>query len=89
MQIASALGREWLFLAKNVEFFRMYGISQGIFAINMALTDDVEKGLLHREGTSSPGHGYFLMQMLYRIPPNVLAGSVADHQEFRDGNASS
>jgi hypothetical protein len=67
----------------------MYGMSQGIFTVDMALIDDVEEGIFHGEGAGSPGYRYLLMQVLQRIAPNMLTGSVADHQEFRYGNAAS
>src|SRR5215467_11537238 len=59
---------------------------QRILAFDGPRPNQVRQRFFHGGRAFSLGHRDFLMQVLQRIAPDVLAGTIADHQEFRGWN---
>ena len=56
------------------------GMHLRVLAIDKPSIDQLHQGLFERERTFVLGHGDFLMQMLQRVTPDMLARAVADNQ---------
>lgn len=83
-----AVGSRWRRLQENVEIVGMNGTEQGIFAVDVIVVDQGDQRIFQAERSLFLGHGYFLVEVLECVAADVMAGAVADHEEFGGGNAA-
>ena len=58
----------------------MVGVDQSIFAIDMALLNQLPEALFQAERTFVSCNRDFLMEVLQGVATNMLSGSISDHQ---------
>ncbi len=67
----------------------MDGAELRVFAIDLVGVDQVDEGFFEGEGSLLFCERDFLVQVLQCVLADVVAGAVADHQEFGGGDAAS
>ena len=76
-------------IEQDVEVVGVNGAEEGVFALDVALTDQVYERFFEGEGAFLLGQGDFLMKVLQRVTADMVAGAVADQQQLGRGNAAS
>jgi len=70
------------------EIVGVSGVEGCVFAVEGALADEVLQRFFLRDRAFIFGHGDFLVQVLQGVPPDVLAGAIADDQQLGNGNTA-
>ena len=65
-----------------LQLLRMAGAREGVLPVDKTAPDEIGQAFLDRDGALLPRDRDFLMQVLERVPADVLPGTVADHQQL-------
>src|SRR5258708_39123296 len=66
----------------------MEGVQEGLLAVDVSLDQEFHQRLFEAERPALLGHGDLLMEVLQCLAPEMLLGSIAQHEQFGRGHAS-
>ena len=75
-------------IQKNVEVVRVNGAEESVFALDVALADQIDERIFETEGAFLFGESDFLVKVLEGVAPDVVARAVADEEQLGRGNAA-
>src|SRR5258706_2358821 len=73
---------------KNVQVVGMDGAEESVFALDVALADQIDERVFEAEGAFLFGESNFLVKMLQGVAPDVMASAVAYKEQLGCGNAA-
>ncbi len=76
-------------IEQDVEVVGMNGAEESVFALDVALTDQVYERFFEGEGAFLLSEGDFLVKVLQRVAADVMASAVTDQKQLGSGNAAS
>jgi len=75
-------------IQKNIEIVRVNGAEESVFALDVALADQIDERVFEAEGAFLFGESDFLVKVLEGVAPDVVASAVADEEQLGCGNAA-
>ena len=75
-------------IQKNIEVVRVNGAEESVFALDVALADQIDERVFEAEGAFLFGESDFLVKVLQGVAPDVVARAVADEEQLGCGNAA-
>src|SRR5258707_5449989 len=75
-------------IQKNIEVVRVNGAEESVFAVDVALADQIDERVFEAEGAFLFGESDFLVKGLEGREPDVVASAVTDEEQLGCGNAA-